>query len=199
MKNHHILEKIDEDEIDLYSQMNAELTLKDAKNVPGLSCKDIVNPKFENVPLAKFAVVPPFLYVPQEDENTRENQKEQLAGQLVAWGLEKLPVVDINSDCSSRQDAIDSAYEYFGAAVPEITVKWREPTSDEALTLIAFQGLGSHRIERVERPDIEAHYMIDLTWMRAYPVRENFEAYGSIAYFDSERKPVGIFEPKLVV
>ncbi len=192
----HFIDKLNDSNLDLFIQINAQLTLKDAENSPGRHGKDVSVPKFENRTLEKVEVVAPFLYIPTEDENNSGDEKDKLFAQTVAWGLEHLPVKDIDSDWESREVAIGAAYEYFGENVPKVTVDWQEPASDAALTRIAFQGIGAHRLERTDYPDIGAAYMIDLLWMNAYPVRDTFDRYGSIAYFDSDFKPVGIYDPR---
>ncbi|WP_251360013.1 lipoxygenase family protein [Kangiella sp. TOML190] len=191
-----IQDDLKESSLDLYTKLFSESTIALAETHVKRNAEDAKRPHFEPKPQAKLAVAPPFILIPENDENHDKDWTEKFASEALAHGMENLPVEDVINDWPSREEAIESAYELYKDKVPKIIVDWKNPTSDEAFTHLVFQGIGAHRLERAKSSNKDAEFMVDLSWMQAYPVREKYEKYGSIAYFGADRKPVGIFEPK---
>merc|ERR1712048_1196569 len=72
-------------------------------------------------------------------------------------------------------------------------------TSDKAISLIAFGGVGQHFLVGRESPLVretiesycvpaDAQYLIDFTYMEKYAVRERMAKYGSIACFNGQKE-----------
>merc|ERR1712048_34842 len=77
-------------------------------------------------------------------------------------------------------------------------------TSDKAISLIAFGGVGQHFLVGRESPLVretletycvpaDAQYLIDFTYMEKYAVRERMAKYGSIACFNSRKELTRIY------
>lgn len=64
---------------------------------------------------------------------------------------------------------------------------WADPTSDEALTTLALQGLAAHRLERAE-----GGYQVDFSDLDDLQVREGFARYGARLELDEALAPVAI-------
>ncbi|KAF0698093.1 hypothetical protein As57867_011219, partial [Aphanomyces stellatus] len=72
---------------------------------------------------------------------------------------------------------------------PRVNVHWNDRYSDRAIELIAFNGLGSHMVEKLpaEQPD-GSYYGILLNFMQVLEVRPGFAKYGADAFFDKQGK-----------
>jgi len=101
------------------------------------------------------------------------------------------------------EDVTDEACVHFlektkiDTIMPPGNVPIKDPTTDQAMTRIVFYGFGAHRVEAVDgyespAPPAGAVFKVDLLLMNAFEVREDFEPYGAIIYFDEEQKPVAI-------
>lgn len=102
-------------------------------------------------------------------------------------------------DDDSPWDSAEEAKRAFEEALPanearvEPNHHWDEMESDEAMSRLAFAGLGALRLLPVTEPDSDGvAWVSDMAFMSAFDVRPGFERYGAIAYFDSEQRPVRI-------
>jgi hypothetical protein len=135
-------------------------------------------------PLEKLDVIPGILAVPTLDE---DGDKMQFAKKLAFRLLRALPLVDDAAPWPSPELAASIVESQFVPILPAPAVRWTDVTSDRALSLLAFQGLGAHRIEPLDGDVDGAAYAVDLTWMYAFPVRSGLEPYGACAYFAADR------------
>ena len=173
---------------DLHSQISSALFCDEARAWEPRGPEAVGIPK-QMATLEKYAVAAPFLSVPALDE---DGKKITFSEQATHWALQNLPLSDDDKRWSSRGEAKEQIEIQYGEILPETHVQWQETTSDRAMSLMAFQGLGSHRLERVD-DDPEATYIVDLSWMVAFPVREGFERYGACAFFDDNRQIVRVY------
>ncbi len=105
------------------------------------------------------------------------------------------PLVDRDERWASVAEA-KAAFEELlpvGEVLGEPNHQWDEMSSDEAMARIAFAGLGALRTLPITGDDPDAAvWANDWAFMSSLSVREGFERYGAIAYFDSDQRPVRI-------
>lgn len=156
-----------------------------------------VGPQAASIPqthgnLDKLDVIPAIVQTPAYDEDGAE---ELLPKQLLSEKLLALPILDEAAPWSSVDDAIKSIAAEFGPILPAPSVNWTDRTSDRTMSLVAFQGLGAHRLEPVDNDPEGAAWVVDLAWMCAYPVRDGLEPYGAAAYFGADRALQRVYTP----
>eukprot|EP00486_Rosalina_sp_Unknown_P012128 CAMPEP_0201593118 /NCGR_PEP_ID=MMETSP0190_2-20130828/190830_1 /ASSEMBLY_ACC=CAM_ASM_000263 /TAXON_ID=37353 /ORGANISM="Rosalina sp." /LENGTH=247 /DNA_ID=CAMNT_0048052207 /DNA_START=218 /DNA_END=958 /DNA_ORIENTATION=+ len=84
-------------------------------------------------------------------------------------------------------------------------------SSDRGISLMSFNGLGCHYMKKINRDSDDnksnnddplktyekelesAQYMIDLSILGQFPVRQGFVRYGCIAYYNDKYEIIGIF------
>ncbi|MEM7140996.1 MAG: lipoxygenase family protein [Actinomycetota bacterium] len=128
-------------------------------------------------------VIPTILEVPEVDEDTGDGV---LLARITGAALDRLPVVDDPTPWESNEIADAFIAASFADTLPNPSVTWTDTTSDRAIELLAMQGLAAHRLEPVNDPGDDAAFVVDLSWMVAFPVRSGFLPYGASAYFDAE-------------
>ena len=107
--------------------------------------------------------------------------------------LGRLPIVDHDLEWGSLADARALLHAKFGALLPAKNVAWTDPKSDTAISNLAFHGLGAHKLRRLHRDKDNAEYMVDMSYLSAFPVRDGFHRFGAAAYFDGAAKVVRIY------
>lgn len=135
-------------------------------------------------PLEKIDVIPAIVQSPAYDE---DGEEDLLPKQLLSGKLKALPVLDEATPWPCVEEARRILAAEFGPLLPPPPVTWSEPASDRTLSLVAFQGLGAHRLEPVADDPEGATWAVDLAWMCAFPVRDGLEPYGACAYFAADR------------
>lgn len=173
---------------DLHTRVASELICDEARAWKPRGSDNVGIPK-QMVPLEKYDVAAPFLSVPALDE---DGKKITFSEKATHWALQSLPFSDENKTWPSSTEAVEQIEIQYGDVLPKPNVRWEDTTSDHAMSLLTFQGLGAHRLERIE-DDPDAAYRVDLSWMIAFPVREGFERYGACAFFDRNRQLVRIY------
>ncbi len=97
--------------------------------------------------------------------------------------------------------AFELAKTQFKNSLPTYETVWKNWNNNtNSLTELAFNGLGQYYLEKIKNdepnmsPDIpkNASYKIDLSYWEKYDVRQNYEKYGGIAYFDQNLNCIGI-------
>ncbi|MEO0498701.1 MAG: lipoxygenase family protein, partial [Pseudomonadota bacterium] len=173
---------------DLHSRITSALISDEAHAWQPRGPESVGLPK-QMTTLEKYDVAAPFIAIPAIDE---DGKKLTFSEQATHWALQSLPLADDNNTWSNPIAATEQIELQYGDVLPKPNVQWQETTSDKTMSLLAFQGLGSHRLERVN-DDPDAAYRVDLSWMVAFPVREGFERYGACAFFNRDRQPVRIY------
>src|SRR5208282_225385 len=135
-------------------------------------------------PLEKIDVIPGILAVPAHDE---DGDKIAFAKKALFRVLRSLPLTDDSVPWPSP-DSASTVIAQFEPILPVPTVRWTDVTSDRAMTLLAFQGLGAHRLEPLDAEPGGAAYEVDLSWMYGLAVRPGLEPYGACAYFAADGK-----------
>ena len=115
-------------------------------------------------------------------------------GILFEENLHRLPYYQRNAAFAPGEDPVEYVMSYVGDVFPNVNQIYREKTSDEACTQLAFFGLGAHRIEVETETRTDEHgneveakmYVVRTNQLSQLPVREGFETYGGDAYFDAE-------------
>lgn len=80
-----------------------------------------------------------------------------------------------------------------GEVLPKLVTPWAEMSSDEATSRLAFAGLGALRLAPVPAGDPDgAAWVSDWAFLSGFDVREGFERYGAVAWFDEAQRPVRI-------
>jgi hypothetical protein len=133
-------------------------------------------------PLEKVDVIQGILAVPTLDE---DGDKIAFAKKALFRVLRKLPLTD-DADSWPSSESASAIVTEFEPILPTPTVRWTDTTSDRAMMLIAFQGLGAHRLEPLDADPGGAAYAVDVSWMHAFPVRPGLEPYGACAYFAAD-------------
>jgi hypothetical protein len=101
-------------------------------------------------------------------------------------------------DKATKSAMIESLTKvYFGKALPPSAVEWRDSMeSVESFKLFVFHGLGQAYLtaarSSASRRCLDVKYEVDLSFMNSFKVRDNFETYGGIAFFDAAKNPIGI-------
>ena len=106
-----------------------------------------------------------------------------------------LPLTDRDEAWSSIGEALAAFEETLpiGTLRGHPNTHWSEMSSDEAMSRLAFSGLGALRLLPVRGDDPDgAKWVSDLAFMSAFDVRPGFERYGAIAYFDASQRIVRI-------
>lgn len=135
-------------------------------------------------------VIPSILEVPTVDEDTGE---VLLMEKLTGEALDRLPVVDDPAPWESSEIAAAFIDAHFADVLPDRSVDWTDTTSDRAIERLAMQGLAAHRLEPVDDDGDEAAFLVDLSWMVAFPVRSGFLPYGACAYFGADGAVLRIY------
>lgn len=112
------------------------------------------------------------------------------------------PIDDRPIDYTDEEVANIMKVAQFDKALPVPDIVIDEMQSDEAMTRIAFFGMGAHRVAEAseeDKKDVEgAAFVID--WysdvLPTLEVRPGFERYGTKAYFGPNLEPLGIKMPK---
>jgi Lipoxygenase len=141
-------------------------------------------------PLDKVEVLPGTISVPVYDEDWGPTPLSKRSLHHVLRGL---PITDCGDVWESPEEARRVVQAELASIEPLPSVEWSDKTSDRAIELIAFSGLGAHRLEPVEGDCDGARYVVDLSWMRGFPVRHGFEPYGAAAYFSASGKLLRIY------
>jgi Lipoxygenase len=134
-------------------------------------------------PLEKIDVIPGILAVPAHDE---DGDKIAFAKKALFRVLRALPLTD-DADPWASTESASTVIAQFEPILPTPTVRWIDVTSDRATTLLAFQGLGAHRLEPLDADPGGAAYAVDLSWMYGLAVRPGLEPYGACASFAADR------------
>ena len=141
-------------------------------------------------PLEKIDVIPGVLAVPVLDE---DGDNVPFLKKALFRALRSLPLVDEAEPWPSAEHALNVISGQFEAILPPPPVRWTDVSSDRAMALLAFQGLGSHRLEPLDGDPDGAAYAVDMSWMQAFPVRKGLEPYGACAYFAADRTPTRVY------
>lgn len=104
---------------------------------------------------------------------------------MLSWGLEPIGVGGMGWPVGEQQPDVWSAWRY----------------SDAALEALVFEGIGQHRVVRVDRAlpgpagagaPADAYYVLSLGFAASLEVRDGFERLGADAYFDRDGKVLAI-------
>lgn len=109
------------------------------------------------------------------------------------------PVRDYDARWESAEVARDTFQEVLplGSYMARPYHYWKEMQSDQAMSRLAFAGLGALRLMPYTKhegdPELaDAAWEHDLGLLSKYAVREGFERYGARAIFDREQNPIAI-------
>ena len=129
----------------------------------------------------------------------REGFVGKITGELFE-DAEKLPFEQENPEYfPSLEVAEESRKDVYGTLFDHLHVKWDEFESDEAFTLLAFNGIGMYYLAGIPNDSKfkdklpSAAVQIDMDFMHQFACREPYERYGCIAYFDINKAPVAIY------
>ena len=140
--------------------------------------------------LDKIDVIPGILAVPTLDE---DGDKIPFVKKALFRALRSLPLIDEAAPWSSLEHASAVITTQFESILPPPPVRWANVDSDRTVALMAFQGLGAHRLEPLDSDPEEAAYAVDMTWMSAFAVRPGLEPYGACAYFGADRTLMRVY------
>ena len=108
---------------------------------------------------------------------------------------------------NSSDDMIAWRWTHFSTMPPPNNPHWCGD-SDELMSQFAFFGLACHHTRKLDSDEESmelhtatlthpilklAHYVNDMTGLSLFAVRAPFDRYGAAAYFDSERRLIGIY------
>ncbi len=106
-----------------------------------------------------------------------DDYEEASLGSFAKWAvrqLNRLPRRDVRERWESPEEAARVLAAMFAPRLRTV-VPWSDPTSDEALVILATQGLAAHMLEHVSG----SRYAVDLAFMLDYRVRSGFERVGA--------------------
>ncbi|CAF1104185.1 unnamed protein product [Didymodactylos carnosus] len=137
-----------------------------------------------------------------EDEPNGSSLKRNFARWLVNQNIWDFK--DSLDEFDTPEQAIAWRLKMF-SALPLPNVFYKEMSSDDMMTQLAFSGCACHHTQRVYKPWEPGHgipdskllkdavYVNDMTGLSMFRVRQPFERYGAAAYFDSNYKIIGIY------
>ena len=134
------------------------------------------------------------------DEDTG-NQKDSLTGLVEGMAFavaQKFPIEESSqSYFKTIAEGIKIGNEILGMALPTSEISWDELSSDNAISLLCFYGLGQMYLT-VARNKVAlalpgAAYEVDLSFMNNYETRAPFEKYGAVGVFDAKQVLLGIY------
>lgn len=117
------------------------------------------------------------------------------------------PLGDLELQFNSTDDMIAWRRTHFPSMPPPNNPFWHGD-SDDLMSYFAFFGLACHHTRKLASNDQNirshmynishkiknsAYYVNDVTSLSLFSVRHPFERYGAAAYFDSERRLIGIY------
>ena len=141
-------------------------------------------------PLEKIDLIPGIIAVPMHDE---DGEKLPFIKKILFRAFRSLPLKDDATAWPAPESATPAIETQFAAVLPIPAVRWTDVESDRTMALMAFQGLGAHRLEPLDADPGGAAYMVDLSWMHAFPVRPGLEPYGACAYFAADRTLLRVY------
>ncbi len=135
------------------------------------------------------------LYLPVEDEDwPASGIVRNVAMRALRSPL--FPLTDQDGTWQSEAEGVAGLQEALPPSIlPAPTNTWTEMRSDEAMSRIAFAGLGALRLAPLEDPSKDpdgAVWVSDWAFLSDLAVRPGFEKYGAIAFFDRHQNPVRI-------
>jgi len=114
-------------------------------------------------------------------------------GTIVEENLHRLPFKVRPGEFERDEDPVAYVMHFVGDVYPPIHSVWREKCSDEAMTQMAFYGLGAHRLQVVvedgpldastKQPIKTKLFVVATNQLSQLPVREGLEHYGGDAFF----------------
>jgi hypothetical protein len=115
---------------------------------------------------------------------------------LIEENLHRLPFTDRAGEFGRHEDPVAYVMGFVGDVFPPIHSTWREKCSDEAMTQMAFFGLGAHRLHVVTEPGAPDAatgeptetrlFVVGTNQLSQLPVRDGLEHYGGDAFFNFE-------------
>jgi hypothetical protein len=122
---------------------------------------------------------------------------KKLPVQLATTVLSCMSMKDKPVPFASPKQAKAFQERFFGGVVmPTPCAEFGKLVDDEALTRIAFYGLGQFLLKRYTGSDVDASgefYCVDTTELGPFPVRAGFEKYGARAVFDKDGAVMSIY------
>ena len=94
------------------------------------------------------------------------------------------------------------------ATIPPVYIKYKELISNESVTQFAFSGMGCHYMKKLSVDEVKegqndrnpeksipsnAVYIHDFSYLSVFRVRQGYEIYGAIAYFNKNHEIIGIY------
>jgi hypothetical protein len=128
--------------------------------------------------------------IPESDEDMGELPFVNKAANKF---LSKLAIVDHEEEWENLDEARKLLRHKFDDIMPSKNVVWKDFKSDAAMAQLAFNGLGAHKLRRLSRDKDKASFMVDMSYLSAFPVREGFHKFGATAYFAEDTSIVRIY------
>lgn len=140
-----------------------------------------------------------------EDDRSAWHLPQKLVNKILNSTL--WPLEDLELQFNSVDDMISWRYSHFPAMPPPNNPLWCGD-SDELMSHFAFFGLACHHTRKISNDEkyMKSHmrnvsdtilksvrYVNDMTALSLFTVRKPFERYGAAAYFDNERRLIGIY------
>lgn len=141
----------------------------------------------------------PGMAVPTDDEDWPDKgvMQEHFSGMATTVLLEmlkSLPIEDKPEFFGSVEEGIFLGYEEFKDVLPKPAEAWPDLVSDDAMSLIAFWGLGQLYLTGKPGEDGKpAGFEVDLTFLSGLETRPHFERYGAKASFGQDYKIESIY------
>jgi hypothetical protein len=151
------------------------------------TARDVAVPSASG-PLERIDVIPGWVAVAPLDEDVAAAAGLQ---EKVMRSLHHLPLVEDTRIWTNLDEADAVIARHLAAMQPPAFADWPDVTADRTLSLLAFQGMAAHLLERADNVDGTA-YRVDLSWMGGLPVREGNETMGACATFAADRTLLNI-------
>jgi len=135
------------------------------------------------------------LQIPSIDEDWAQDKMRLFAFRVLR--SRAIPLVDQTATWDSPAEAVGAFQSVLplGTLLARPTHRWEEMSSDAAQSRLAFAGLGALRLLPVAEPADDpdgAVWVSDFGWMAQFDVRDGFERYGAMAYFNAAQEIVRI-------
>ncbi|KAF0719666.1 Aste57867_880 [Aphanomyces stellatus] len=146
----------------------------------------------QQTPLAKITLAQSDIQVPTTDEDWPAAAATETAA--INYLRDVAPFIDNFHDTWTDGEGKEAyVMTKVGHMWPTVEVFWTDRYSDQALSLLVFNGLGQHVVEKLpEAQDDGSYYVVLLNYLNVLDVRPGFAKYGADAFFDQDGNVIKI-------
>lgn len=180
---------------DLKSTLSGEINMKDIKQFPH---------KNKNIRIDK---VCGFDFIVHEDLSLKNEISYKLQEIIFGDTIKSINSEDFNDIkykfIENNNLSLKFIKKEFKNCLPTFETNWNDWNNPNTLKLLLFNGIGQCYVEQIIKPNTtdptNSKYKVDLSNWEKYDVREDYENYGGICYFDSNLNFIGyVYKSKFI-